>query len=106
MLFVATVPPEFPEAAKRLIVFYSKSKSMRKRYQPSPDAIVPEKLMELAKKSVETDRPVRPNKICGVCGSSYAPTSGPQQPEDLCWVCRRLKISAWRDADQQSAAQE
>jgi hypothetical protein len=96
----------FPEAAKRSIVFYSKSKSMKKRDQPVPDAIVPEKLMELAKKSVETDRPVRPSKICGVCGSSYAPTSGPQQPEDLCWVCRRLKISAWRDADQQSAAQE
>jgi hypothetical protein len=24
----------------------------------------------------------------------------------LCWVCRRLKISAWRDSDQQLSAQE
>jgi hypothetical protein len=32
--------------------------------------------------------------------------SGPQQPEELCWVCRRLKISAWRDVDQQAATQE
>jgi hypothetical protein len=32
--------------------------------------------------------------------------SGPQQSEELCWVCRRLKISAWRDSDQQATAQE
>jgi hypothetical protein len=26
--------------------------------------------------------------------------------EPLCWVCRRLKISAWREIDQQMPAQE
>ncbi len=26
--------------------------------------------------------------------------------EELCWVCRRLKISAWRESDNQSAIQE
>jgi hypothetical protein len=30
----------------------------------------------------------------------------PISAEDLCWVCRRLKISAWRDSDNQAAAQE
>jgi hypothetical protein len=35
---------------------------------------------------------------CGVCGSDTAPNSA----EALCWVCRRLKISAWRDTDLQS----
>lgn len=62
--------------------------------------------MELAKKSVETDKPVRAARHCAVCGAGYTPMSGPQQTEDLCWVCRRLKISAWRDADQQLSAQE
>ena len=79
---------------------------MKKKNQPIPEPIVPEKLMELARKSVETDRPVYPPKQCGVCSSNYTPMSGPQQSEDLCWVCRRLKISAWRDVDQQAAAQE
>ena len=39
---------------------------------------------------------------CEVCGSDSAPIS----IEDLCWVCRRLKISAWRDNDHQMAVQE
>lgn len=39
---------------------------------------------------------------CVICGSDAAPTS----TENLCWVCRRLKISAWRDSDPQMMAQE
>jgi hypothetical protein len=39
---------------------------------------------------------------CVVCGSEVAQFSS----EDLCWVCRRLKISAWRETDPQSAMQE
>lgn len=39
---------------------------------------------------------------CEVCGDACAPNS----TENLCWVCRRLKISAWRDADPQLTAQE
>lgn len=39
---------------------------------------------------------------CMVCGDEVAPFS----TEELCWVCRRLKISAWREADTQPAAQE
>ena len=79
---------------------------MKKRSQPIPEPIVPEQLMEMARKSVESDRPLGPPKRCAVCESSYTPISGPHQQEDLCWVCRRLKISAWRDVDQQAAAQE
>jgi hypothetical protein len=40
---------------------------------------------------------------CEVCGSPVAAHTG---DEPLCWVCRRLKISAWRDADLQNAPQE
>jgi hypothetical protein len=79
---------------------------MKKRNQPAPEPVVPKQILEMAKKSVESDRPVRAQRHCAVCGSVYAPMSGPQQPDELCWVCRRLKISAWRDVDQQAATQE
>ncbi|MBE0658708.1 MAG: hypothetical protein IH602_13530 [Bryobacteraceae bacterium] len=36
---------------------------------------------------------------CGVCGDPVAPFSA----EALCWVCRRLKISAWRESDNQAS---
>jgi hypothetical protein len=39
---------------------------------------------------------------CVVCGDPVAPFCA----EKLCWVCRRLKISAWRDSDGQTAMQE
>lgn len=39
---------------------------------------------------------------CVVCGAEVAQFSS----EELCWVCRRLKISAWRDAENQAAIQE
>lgn len=61
----------------------------------------------MAKKSVEAPKPSAAKK-CAVCGSLCTPLAGPQQEdnEDLCWVCRRLKISAWRDNDQQMSVQE
>jgi hypothetical protein len=39
---------------------------------------------------------------CSVCGEECAPNS----TEGLCWVCRRLKLSAWRDSDTQMPVQE
>jgi hypothetical protein len=39
---------------------------------------------------------------CVICGDPVAPFS----TEELCWVCRRLKISAWRENDAQISAQE
>ena len=65
------------------------------------ESVVPEKLLEEAKRSIEADR-LRKLVVCTVCGSECAPNSS----EDLCWVCRRLKLSAWRDTDSQMPAQE
>jgi hypothetical protein len=39
---------------------------------------------------------------CTICGSDTQAGSA----EQMCWVCRRLKISAWRDVEQQMPAQE
>lgn len=39
---------------------------------------------------------------CVICGSATQEGS----PEKMCWVCRRLKISAWRETEQQLPAQE
>ncbi len=40
---------------------------------------------------------------CVVCGSEVAPFSD----ENLCWVCRRLKVSAWgENTDSQMFAAE
>ncbi|HXF25756.1 MAG TPA: hypothetical protein VN610_00705 [Bryobacteraceae bacterium] len=73
-----------------------------KRKLPSPQApVVDDKILEEAKLALETDK-LNLSSRCVVCGSPCAPNSA----EGLCWVCRRLKISAWRDSDQQAAAQE
>lgn len=71
------------------------------------DAVAPEILAPEI--SLDTSRAVpalRPLKAaapkCTVCGSECVPGSS----EQLCWVCRRLKISAWRDTDQQPVVQE
>ena len=46
--------------------------------------------------------PVKRKEKCEVCNSEVAPNSA----EPLCWVCRRLKLSAWRDNDSQMPMQE
>lgn len=63
--------------------------------------VVPPALMEEARRAIQSDRMARPAK-CTVCGEQCAPNSA----EGLCWVCRRLKLSAWRDSDSQMPAQE
>jgi hypothetical protein len=69
------------------------------RPEPVPaDPVIDQKLLDQAKLSVMPDQMKRVEK-CSVCGASCAPNSA----EGLCWVCRRLKISAWRDSDQQTA---
>jgi|GEM_PF-1249272 len=47
-------------------------------------------------------KPAAQGARCVVCGDPVAPFS----TEELCWVCRRLKISAWRESDVQTAIQE
>ena len=78
---------------------------MKKKTQPTEETIVQPEILERAKKSVEIDRTATA-KACAICGADCSPSTGPQPPEDLCWVCRRLKISAWRDSDQQMSVQE
>jgi hypothetical protein len=79
----------------------------RKRAQPDqtsipgPETVVPEVLLEQARRAIELDRFKKPQR-CVVCSSECAPNSA----EGLCWVCRRLKLSAWRDTDTQMPAQE
>lgn len=75
---------------------------MKKPVKSVDDALViDEEILRTAKLTLQSDRaPVMAK--CVICGGEAAPTS----TEDLCWVCRRLKISAWRDSDQQMTAQE
>jgi hypothetical protein len=73
--------------------------------KPIAEPIIAPQILEMAKKSVHDAKPAA-HKRCAVCGASCTAPNGPQASEDLCWVCRRLKISAWRDADQQISAQE
>ena len=68
---------------------------------PVSETVVSEAIIEQAKRAIETDRLKRPVN-CVVCGGECAPNSS----EGLCWVCRRLKLSAWRDSDTQAQAQE
>ncbi len=65
------------------------------------EAVVPAEILEQAKRSVSADR-LKKGAKCTVCGGDAAS----ELPEQLCWVCRRLKISAWRDNEQQAPAQE
>lgn len=75
---------------------------MRKKPVPAPlENVVDQEILRQAKEALQQDRP-RVLTICVICGGEAAPNS----TEKLCWVCRRLKISAWRDSDQQMAAQE
>jgi hypothetical protein len=74
---------------------------MKRKSAPAPERVVPAEILEQAKRSLITDN-LKDRAKCVVCGSDCAPNS----TEGLCWVCRRLKISAWRDTDQQISAQE
>jgi len=53
-------------------------------------------ILESAKQTLFEPKPQKTFQ-CRVCGSAGAT----EQSESLCWVCRRLKISAWRDIEQQ-----
>lgn len=74
---------------------------MKRKPVPVSQPVIDEKILSQAKLALSTDQLRRVSK-CSVCGADCAPNS----TEGLCWVCRRLKISAWRDSDQQMTAQE
>jgi len=71
---------------------------MKRKPLPNNEPVIDKQLLEQAKRAIEADQIKRLDK-CSVCGAACAPNS----TEALCWVCRRLKISAWRDSDQQIA---
>jgi hypothetical protein len=78
----------------------------KKRQLPPADAQTLESatadaIIEQARLAIEADRIKKPAG-CVICGEESAPIS----TEGLCWVCRRLKLSAWRDSDSQMTAQE
>ena len=75
--------------------------NMRRKVQPRIEPIIPREMLEQAKRSISRDVLTKAAK-CSVCG---AETSGAGS-EPLCWVCRRLKISAWHESEQQIPAQE
>jgi len=74
---------------------------MKRKLQPKPDAVVPAEILAQVQ-SVLGERLKKADK-CAVCG---AETSAVASAESLCWVCRRLKISAWREIEQQMPLQE
>ena len=78
---------------------------MKKKSLPPPvqEPVIAPEILALAKRAsaAATDKLRRAAK-CTVCGGECSTTSNDQ----LCWVCRRLKISAWRDADIQMNVQE
>ena len=63
-------------------------------------AVAPE-IVASAKRSLSLDRSKSPPR-CVVCGGDTTIEAS----EQLCWVCRRLKISAWREVEQQALVQE
>ena len=69
--------------------------------EPTAEIVVPEALLEQARRAIAADRMRKPTP-CVVCGQECTSDTS----EGLCWVCRRLKLSAWRDSDSQMPAQE
>jgi hypothetical protein len=74
---------------------------MKRKLPLKSEPVIAPEILEQAKRSLITDNLRKPGK-CSVCGGDTSLGSG----EPLCWVCRRLKISAWRDNEQQMPAQE
>jgi hypothetical protein len=75
---------------------------MKRKIQPKPEPVVPAEILAQAKQSISPDRLKKADK-CAVCS---AETTSVGSGETLCWVCRRLKISAWREIEQQMPMQE
>lgn len=84
---------------------------MKRKSPARTESPVAPEILEQAQRALASDRmlaeprlavPPKPAPRCVVCNAEATAAT----PEQLCWVCRRLKISAWRDAEQQAPAQE
>lgn len=70
---------------------------MQKTSKPAP-AQTPK-----PKSATKATAPRVASRKCAICGAEVAPIS----EEALCWVCRRLKVSAWSEGtDNQMFAAE
>ncbi len=75
----------------------------KKKDPPVPERTAfEEEVVAQAKVVFEEDWAKKPSGKCSICGGEAAPIS----TEELCWVCRRLKISAWRDSEAPVVMQE
>jgi hypothetical protein len=77
---------------------------VRKKANPNPTQetrVIDPALLESARKTVFEPKPPK-TFACRVCSSEGAT----EQSDGLCWVCRRLKISAWREIEQQMPLSE
>jgi hypothetical protein len=78
-----------------------KRRSPVKNELTKADEVIAPEIMESARQVLSLER-AGPRAKCVVCGDQASVDAA----EQLCWVCRRLKISAWRDSDHQLPAQE
>ena len=74
---------------------------MKRKIHLRPEPVVPADMLEQAKRSISADSLTKATK-CSVCAADTTSVGS----EPLCWVCRRLKISAWREIEQQMPVQE
>ena len=63
--------------------------------------VVPPALLQTARQAAFEPK-IKKTYRCRVCSADGAT----DQSEMLCWICRRLKISAWREIEQQAPAAE
>jgi hypothetical protein len=75
---------------------------MKRKRIVTPEPVISREILNKARRAAHPDKLPQPTTKCSVCGGECAPSSA----EQLCWVCRRLKISAWHESEQQISAQE
>jgi hypothetical protein len=75
--------------------------NVRRKPQVKPETVVAPEILERAKDALNSGGREHPVK-CSVCGDPAAVSA----EEPLCWVCRRLKISAWHDIEQSMPMQD
>jgi hypothetical protein len=78
---------------------------MKRKSPAKTEVVVSPEILDGAKRSLATDRVKPAVKAAPKCIVCSAETSA-SATEQLCWVCRRLKVSAWSEAEQQMPAQE
>jgi len=76
-------------------------KKMRRKATGKAEPVVEPEILQQAKRDISPDR-LKKSIRCSVCGAEVTNAGN----EILCWVCRRLKISAWREIEQQMPSQE